>query len=645
MNTCKIVFMKLVLRTSPEQFDLASRQTSLHIRPLWGSGVLLRLYGPFAILNSSSGTGWQLGYLINCRYGVSPLREVTDVFNPTLTTPRRRSYFSTTICDNIQVDSGALDPAHKTPGYHSSSITIGEKKNYAKFDLEIWTRRDTSDLRWRRTIERYWKNPPPPEQEIITIETARHINSGLYGGLQITAERQLMYKRVRQVHQAHQFDTDQSPVRGLIMIGQPGIGKSSFMIRELGAGRPVYILNSTGKVFFVAKEGVWLSLTTKLLHHDHFPVPEAERLLVLIDSSQCPDPAVQDAGFVVFCPSPGISRCKEMLKHAYGLFIMNPWRWDELRRYAYSKFPQLHKLNPAVVRDIVCDAEFFCPPTPRDLEAYLPDVLTQNNRFNPGPNTNRISLGMRSSLDLILSAKELTRHLSTAIYDPHSTHKLLRVQRTEEADLSILPHYDSSHLVFASRHAEMLVLQKLPKLHREKLYLSYLFLSRTPNGAGTQYGFLFMRTLCHDHAKDKYVRFGDVARAELQLTTVETKSQVKEDNVGKGDDTKEGGEPNDNEEGDKEKNGEWDDVGKEEGSNLRIFSSHDELMPTPGVLWIPRTNNNPLFDAVIFEPGNGKYAATAWVIQLPTVTLQTSMKTGMKTGMQKLQRSMTTSGS
>ncbi|KAF5349406.1 hypothetical protein D9757_013107 [Collybiopsis confluens] len=310
--------------------------------------------------------------------------------------------------------------------------------------------------------------------------------------------------------------TDQSPVRGLIMTGQPGIGKSSsipyFMIRELGVGRPVHIMNGTGEVFFAAKEGVWLSHAGKLLHPENFPEPEAERLLVLIDSSQKPeppDPTVQEAGFVVFCPSPGLSRYKEMLKNGHGLFITNPWRWNELQRFAYSKFPRLRKLDPAVVRDIFRDGESFCPPTPRDLEAYLPDILKQNNRFNP--DTNRISLSMRSSLDLIISARELTRLLSTATYDPHTTHKLLCVQRTEEADLSILPPYDSSHLVFASRHAEMLVLQKLPELHREELYRSYLFLSRTPNGAGTQYGLLFMRALCHDRAKDKYVRFGDVA--------------------------------------------------------------------------------------------------------------------------------------
>ncbi|KAF5349405.1 hypothetical protein D9757_013106 [Collybiopsis confluens] len=70
----------------------------------------------------------------------------------------------------------------------------------------------------------------------------------------------------------------------------------------------------------------------------------------------------------------------------------------------------------------------------------------------------------------------------------------------------------------------------------------------------------------------------------------------------------------------------------------RIFDSHDELTPTPGVIWIPRTINNPFFDAVIFEPGpgNGQHAATVWVIQLTTVQRHGDSADGYEDGYAKV---------
>ncbi|KAF5356482.1 hypothetical protein D9757_012564 [Collybiopsis confluens] len=177
--------------------------------------------------------------------------------------------------------------------------------------------------------------------------------------------------------QVHQTDTGahRPPLRGLVMIGRPGIGHSSsipyFMTRELGAGRPLYLMNRAGEVFFVAKEGVWLNHSSQPLHAHDFPVPMTERLWVLIDSNASPLPPntiVQEAGFSVFCPSPTLSR--------YG----------DAENRAYSMYPELRKIDPAVARDILRDTQCLCPPTPRALASYLPDVLEQNNRFNPDTN-------------------------------------------------------------------------------------------------------------------------------------------------------------------------------------------------------------------------------------------------------------------
>ncbi|KAF5356485.1 hypothetical protein D9757_012561 [Collybiopsis confluens] len=276
-----------------------------------------------------------------------------------------------------------------------------------------------------------------------------------------------------------------------------------------------------------------------------------------------------------------------MLKTGHGLFVMNPWHWDELRRYG-SRHPR--------------DAQCPRPPTPRALASYLPDVLEQNNRFNP--DTSPVSIEMHNAVAAIASAKDLARHLSTT-----------------------------------AKHAKILMIKKIPKLRLDELHASYHFWYRGPGAAGTKFELLFLRALC-DSTKDQYVKFGDIYGAELRptsmkLTPPKLKPRATDVDAGKSDNDSDDdvdvpGAPK------MEKNEQRMSYEVMNSCSHKIFTIHrtgrdftnHAHAATPGILWIPRFSNNPIFGAVTVELGGGPYGATVWVIQLTSAKPHSGSQTG-----------------
>ncbi|KAJ7438450.1 hypothetical protein FB451DRAFT_1378187 [Mycena latifolia] len=242
----------------------------------------------------------------------------------------------------------------------------------------IW--RPITDPSWIAFREQWWGKWPELEQliksKVILLgdsKVAKEFSSGSYiwgaalDTLYVREDLSGMYKRIETL-----FDNKRAS--GVIIAGQPGCGKTIsllfFLICQLAIGRPILYTKALKTTYFFNGTGIWRARLSEL---DSDDIPSSGGpIWSLIDSDRVsrepPDEIIRFC-FPVHAVSPNETHYKGWRKHIqpHKLF-MNPWSIEDLMGWMQIE-PQLRDstINHTQLRALVD----LCGPVPRDIVAEL----------------------------------------------------------------------------------------------------------------------------------------------------------------------------------------------------------------------------------------------------------------------------------
>ncbi|RPD70001.1 hypothetical protein L226DRAFT_259703 [Lentinus tigrinus ALCF2SS1-7] len=220
------------------------------------------------------------------------------------------------------------------------------------------------------------------QNEIIQIAQADvweylGITSATRGSLYIRSEYKSMYERLCNSHKwLDPLDIDPPYIPGVIVTGQPGIGKSYFsvyaLLQRMADEQPVVFFTRRGWAVYVDDSGIRRTSISSIDAPVDFPLvsyaPPASRIWALIDApvakGPIPDAIIASSMFYVLCASPERSTYTHLLKQSAREFYMDPWTDQELfAMFTLTARPSDHRPSLEWVRDM--RSEFG--PCPRDL--------------------------------------------------------------------------------------------------------------------------------------------------------------------------------------------------------------------------------------------------------------------------------------
>ncbi|KAI0781859.1 hypothetical protein C8Q75DRAFT_789623 [Abortiporus biennis] len=227
-----------------------------------------------------------------------------------------------------------------------------------------------------------------------------------------------MYGRLERAstHRAQESDG----INGVVLSGQPGIGKSTFLVyallKRMSSQLPTMFVSCDSSLFLIDERGIF----TKTLVKSTLPdMPNLDRSLwILVDSSQLtPSPLLSPFTFTIFAGTPSLE-CYEMWRQDVRVprWIMQTCSPHELHD---SLLIQAHIASrvPIDVEEIIK----YSGPIPRDAFnsiARIPDISAYINR----------------AIMQIRSVQDIAEVLHSARKNPDEfSHPLFMIERSGEA--------------------------------------------------------------------------------------------------------------------------------------------------------------------------------------------------------------------
>ncbi|KAK0494222.1 hypothetical protein EDD18DRAFT_1176064 [Armillaria luteobubalina] len=354
--------------------------------------------------------------------------------------------------------------------------------------------------------------------------------------------------------------------RGIIITGQPGIGKSIFLLytllRCLQDGQPV-LFHMMNQTFTIFANGVSQVDPACLLQSVTTPI------CALIDSEgrqKVPPPdELLHSYFIcpVFTTSPDSRRYHNFMQdRAAVVFVMDPWSDDELSLGVSLAAEDLARV--ALYQSQLSQVKDLCGPVIRDI---LSTLLYQSP--HPIQNCIKAALGKVNDYDRLVNI--YTAFLTSTSPEVHESHALVLMRReltdTPEAGDNVL-------LEFKSPTVAELVWNALCHLEYDSA-LRYLNLFSSHSALSAPGGWAF-ENLAHRHLT-KNTPMEIYLPPLLELAHTAGVRYTSQDYVSRG----------------------FLPIWKRE---VVFYAAAEEVQCNLTRYYIPRRSNNPLFDALFFGP-------------------------------------------
>ncbi|KAI0801466.1 hypothetical protein C8Q74DRAFT_1365064 [Fomes fomentarius] len=242
-----------------------------------------------------------------------------------------------------------------------------------------WTQCDSTE--WKDFYQQWWGRDFDVNADVLNVASSTIWISlcllELTGGLLLVRkEYAVMYTRLLNAGRQSLLPS------GVVVSGQPGIGKSYFavyvLLRRLADRQPTLFSASNETTFLFDESGVRETPSpTVRAHHVFELLGKAEpRLWSLIDPGPKVEPispCITQAFFYVVFASPNGKRYKHLTARGATLWIMSSWELSDLLRLI--KFGGIPGADPSEYEDehAVQQLCSLCGPCPRDIYMFLAD--------------------------------------------------------------------------------------------------------------------------------------------------------------------------------------------------------------------------------------------------------------------------------